>query len=161
MAPPSRGAALIAGAVAILVSPAIVRAQDAPPAAASAGVDGSPVIVGEEAALAKDLANPVAALISVPFQTNFESQIGPLRDGNRTTINIQPVVPISLNADWNLISRTIVPVVTQSNIAPGAGSQFGLSDTVQSLFLSPAKGGEPDLGRRPGHVCCPPGPAPS
>ncbi len=137
----SRAAALAAGAVLALLAPTIAFADDAAPSAAPSAGDESPAVVGEEAALAKELANPVAALISVPFQTNFESQIGPLREGNRTTINIQPVVPISLNSDWNLISRTIVPVVTQSNIAPGAGNQFGLSDTVQSLFLSPAKGG--------------------
>ncbi|MBC7521744.1 MAG: transporter, partial [Sandarakinorhabdus sp.] len=50
-----------------------------------------------------------------------------------------PVIPISLNADWNLISRTIVPLVWQNNIAPGSGSQFGLGDTVQRLFFSPAQ----------------------
>ncbi len=87
--------------------------------------------------LAKKLANPVAALISVPFQLNYDTDIGSADDGERWTLNIQPVVPISLNADWNLISRTIVPVIDQSDIFPGAGSQFGIGDTVQSLFLSP------------------------
>lgn len=53
--------------------------------------------------------------------------------------NIQPVVPIPRNRDWNLISRTIVPVVWQNDIFPGAGNQFGLSGTVQALFLSPAR----------------------
>jgi len=52
-------------------------------------------------------------------------------------INVQPVVPVSLNEDWNLISRTIVPIVAQDDILPGAGDQFGLSDTVQSFFFSP------------------------
>lgn len=87
--------------------------------------------------LAKKLANPVAALISVPLQLNYDAGIGPADDGERWTLNVQPVVPISLNADWNLISRTIVPVIDQSDIVPGAGSQFGIGDTVQSLFLSP------------------------
>ena len=96
----------------------------------------------DAAALALQLANPVAALISVPMQTNFDGDIGPLvggeRRGERISLNIQPVIPFRLNKDWNLISRTIVPVVWQNNIVPGAGSQFGLSDTVQSLFFSPA-----------------------
>jgi len=87
--------------------------------------------------LAKKLANPVAALISVPFQLNYDRDIGPLDDGERYTLNVQPVIPVSLNDDWNLISRTIVPVVNQDDIFPGAGSQFGIGDAVQSLFFSP------------------------
>jgi hypothetical protein len=96
----------------------------------------------DAAALALKLANPVAALISVPLQTNFDGAIGPLvgdeRQGERITLNVQPVVPFRLNSEWNLISRTILPIVWQNNIVPGAGSQFGLGDTVQSLFFSPA-----------------------
>lgn len=96
----------------------------------------------DAAALALQLANPVAALISVPLQFNFDGDIGPLvgdeRQGERITLNVQPVVPIRLNSEWNMISRTILPIVWQNNIVPGAGSQFGLSDTVQSLFFSPA-----------------------
>lgn len=87
--------------------------------------------------LAKALANPIAAMISVPFQMNWDDDIGPVEAGNRFTTNIQPVVPISINEDWNLISRTILPVVHQSDIYPGAGSQTGTGDTVQSLFFSP------------------------
>ncbi len=88
--------------------------------------------------LAKKLANPVASLISVPFQWNYDGRIGPLDKGSRQTLNIQPVIPIPLNADWNLISRTIVPLIRQTDIFPGAGSQAGVGDIVQSLFLSPA-----------------------
>jgi hypothetical protein len=89
--------------------------------------------------LAKALANPVASMISVPFQMNWDRNIGPDEDGRRFTMNIQPVIPFELNRDWNLISRTIVPVIDQSDIFPGAGDQFGLGDTVASLFLSPKK----------------------
>jgi hypothetical protein len=73
--------------------------------------------------LAKELANPISSLISVPFQYNYQQSIGPARDGT--------------NADWNLISRTIVPVTGQNDIFPGSGHQFGLGDTLQSFFFSP------------------------
>ncbi len=91
----------------------------------------------DAAALAKKLSNPVAALISVPLQLNYDHDIGPTDDGDKWTLNIQPVVPIELNKDWNVISRTILPVVYQDDIAPGAGSQFGIGDVVQNLFFSP------------------------
>ena len=87
--------------------------------------------------LAKQLANPVAALISVPFQLNYDENIGSDDAGDRWLLNIQPVVPISIAEDWNLISRTIVPVVWQDEVFPGAGSQSGIGDIVQSLFFSP------------------------
>ncbi|WP_421696693.1 transporter [Aestuariivirga sp.] len=89
--------------------------------------------------LAKQLANPVADLISVPFQGNYNSGLGPAEDGNQTYINVQPVIPFTLNKDWNLISRTILPVITQDDIFPGAGSQFGVGNTQQSLFFSPSQ----------------------
>jgi hypothetical protein len=90
-----------------------------------------------DAGLAQKLANPVAALISVPFQFNYDDGIGPVDDGSRSVLNVQPVIPFSLGEDWNIISRTIVPLIDQSDIFPGAGSQSGLGDTIQSLFLSP------------------------
>jgi hypothetical protein len=89
--------------------------------------------------LAKQLSNPLAALISVPIQVNYDRGIGPLKDGEKVLTNVQPVIPISLNEDWNLISRTIVPVVWQDEIFPGAGDQFGLGNITQSLFFSPSK----------------------
>ena len=85
--------------------------------------------------LAKKLANPVASLISVPFQFNWDGGYGP-QDGWKGFVNIQPVVPIDLNENWNLISRTILPVAWQDDVVPGT-EQFGLGDVVQSLFLSP------------------------
>ena len=81
----------------------------------------------------------MAALISVPFQGNYNSGIGPAEEGEQYLMNVQPVIPFSLNDDWNLISRTIVPVISQDEIFPGAHGQLGLGNTVQSLFFSPAK----------------------
>ncbi len=89
--------------------------------------------------LAKELANPIASLISVPFQLDYNSNIGPDDNGDRYVLNIQPVIPISLNEEWNIISRTIVPVVTQNDIFPGAGSQSGVGDILQSAFFSPKR----------------------
>ncbi len=87
--------------------------------------------------LAMQLSNPVASLVSVPFQFNVDTDVGPDDSGDRFLLNIQPVVPFSYNDDWNLISRTILPVVAQDDIFPGAGDQTGTGDTVQSLFFSP------------------------
>ena len=87
--------------------------------------------------LAKKLSNPVASLISVPFQYNYDENIGPNDDGDRHTLNFQPVMPFDLNEDWNLISRTILPIIDQTNIAPRSGNQTGTGDIVQSLFFSP------------------------
>ncbi|SOD50558.1 transporter [Pseudoxanthomonas wuyuanensis] len=88
-------------------------------------------------ALAKQLANPIASLVSVPLQLNYDGGIGPFDDGAKFTLNVQPVIPVSIGEDWNMISRTIIPVASQWDVFPGAGSQFGLGDTVQSLFFSP------------------------
>jgi hypothetical protein len=90
--------------------------------------------------LAKKLSNPVASLISVPFQFNWDQGYGP-DDGDKAYVNVQPVIPFSLSDDWNLISRTILPIAYQNDIAGPSGDQFGLGDTTQSLFLSPAKPG--------------------
>src|SRR6266513_5775969 len=99
--------------------------------------------------LAKQLANPISSLISVPFQANEDFGYGPSHNGYKFTLNIQPVIPISLTKDWNLILRTIVPVVSQHdlfyvenipkslNLPAQNRSQDGLSDTTQSFFFSP------------------------
>ena len=89
--------------------------------------------------LAKKLSNPVAALISVPLQFNYDEGFGPNREGHKTYVNFQPVVPMSLNADWNVISRTIVPFSYVGGVFPE--DVFGIGDTAQSFFFSPKDSG--------------------
>ncbi len=92
----------------------------------------------QAAELAKQLSNPVASLISVPMQANWDFGIGP-NDATRFTLNVQPVIPISLNDDVNLIIRTIMPVIDAESPAPGIADASGLGDITQSFFFSPKK----------------------
>jgi hypothetical protein len=87
--------------------------------------------------MARQVANPIASLTSVPVQFNDEYEAGVNGDGHRLRINVQPVIPISIGEDWNLISRTIVPIIRQEDMFPGTGRQSGIGDTTQSLFFSP------------------------
>jgi hypothetical protein len=89
-----------------------------------------------EAELAKKLSNPVANLISAPIQFNHDDGLGP-RNAGRNITNIQPVIPIDLNAEANIISRTILPVVNYQSTAPGNNGASGIGDTLQSFFYSP------------------------
>lgn len=93
----------------------------------------------KNAELAQKLTNPVADLISVPFQFNWNGRIGPVNKGQTAYMNLQPVIPIHLNENWNVIARTVAPVVWQTSIFPGAGTQTGLGNIEQSFFLSPVK----------------------
>jgi hypothetical protein len=90
-----------------------------------------------DADLAQQLSNPIADLITVPVQMNFDYDIGPRDDGFKLQTNIQPVIPFAVNNDWNLITRTIMPVIYQDDIFPSTGSDFGLGDINMSLFFSP------------------------
>jgi hypothetical protein len=90
-----------------------------------------------EKKLAMQLANPIASLISLPIQANFDEGFGPdHKDGKKWQINVQPVIPISISEDWNLISRTIVPLIDMNDM-PAIGSESGVGDITQSLFFSP------------------------
>jgi hypothetical protein len=93
--------------------------------------------------LAKKLSNPIANLVSVPFQYNYNEGFGD-GQGQQNYINIQPVIPISLGENWNMISRTILPVVNNTGFYPDAPDQTGLGNITQSFFFSPkqpTKGG--------------------
>ena len=87
--------------------------------------------------LSKLAQNPVGNLISVPFQNNTNLNYGPEK-GTQNILNIQPVYPIEMNKDWNLITRTIIPLIWQPGFVPGQGTEFGLGDIQFSGFLSPS-----------------------
>lgn len=89
--------------------------------------------------LSKKLANPVASMISVPMQGNFEFGGGPHRNGFASTTNIQPVIPLPLNDDWNLIVRTVLPVIHRDRYGVADGT--GLGDITQSFFFTPRNSG--------------------
>lgn len=98
--------------------------------------------------LAKQLQNPIASLISVPFQGNMDFGVGPY-DGTRFTLNIQPVIPISISDNWNLIGRVILPFISQSDVYFDS-NQTGLGDAVVSSFSHQGTHQRRDnLGSRP------------
>lgn len=91
--------------------------------------------------LAKLAQNPVGNMVSVPFQNNTNFNWGPEK-GTQNILNIQPVYPISVNADWNIITRTILPVIWNPSMGPDTGSKSGLGNLQISGFLSPANPGQ-------------------
>jgi hypothetical protein len=109
------------------------------PAAAEDAVDGARKEVDTEA-LARAAQNPVADMVSIPFQDNIGFGYGPGNKGTQNVLNIQPVIPLHVTEDWNVITRTILPIVSQPSFTGGAGTT-GLGDLTITAFLSPAKPG--------------------
>ena len=91
--------------------------------------------------LAKATQNPLASMISLPFQNNTNFGIGP-DDDTQNILNIQPVWPFSLNEDWNFITRTIIPVISQPGVAPGESRTNGLGDVTLTGWVSPKNSGK-------------------
>ena len=104
------------------------------------GVSGA-ALGDDTEALAKAAQNPIAAMISLPFQNNTTLNAGPEKQ-TQNVLNIQPVIPVKLDDDWNLITRTIVPVIPQPGFVPGEDRVNGIGDTQVELFVSPSKPGK-------------------
>lgn len=86
--------------------------------------------------LAEKLNNPIAALISVPFQYNYDSHVG-TQKGEKNTLKIQPVIPFQINDDTNIISRSIIPLIEQHNTTSEHNTEKAVGDITQSFFYSP------------------------
>ena len=104
----------------------------------SSGQEPKPGVAAESADLAKKLSNPISDLVSVPFQFNWEQNVGPGKQ-TRFILNVQPVMPFAMNKDWNLIARVIVPLVSQPALSENTAPTFGVSDVQTSFFFSPSK----------------------
>ena len=90
-----------------------------------------------EDSLSKKLANPLAAWINVPTQINYDDDLGVGGDGSVLQINVQPVIPFQLNDEWNLITRTIIPIIHIEDITRRGDDETGLGDILESMFFSP------------------------
>jgi len=120
-------------------------------ASAATAYEGDGVVEsGESKAeeLRRAAQNPMADLMSLPFQNNTNFEFGPLEKTQNVT-NIQPVIPFRLTDDWLLISRTIAPLIYQPEFFDGQGSEFGLGDITQSLFIGPTQPGDLIWGAGP------------
>jgi hypothetical protein len=127
-------AAFVVLAPSTLIAQALASSASTVDSAASPKPDTAET--NDSAELAQKLTNPLAALISIPIQNWFDFNLGPNKDGFRYTTEAQPVYPMQISKDWNLISRTTIPIVYQQNFY-GRTTQSGLSDSTESLFLSP------------------------
>jgi hypothetical protein len=129
-----------------LLAAGIAQAETAPAA---------PTVTPQQPAemdLAKKAQNPISNMISLPFQNNINTGIGP-NDETQNILNIQPVLPFSLNDDWNLITRTILPVISQPDVLTGGnGRKDGLGDLNFTSFFSPADSGKVIWGVGPTFV---------
>ena len=137
----------ILAAAVFLVSTVPLFAQDTPigPEGTQLATQETPAAATNSDALRNAAQNPIASLISVPIQENFNFNIGPA-DRTQNVLNIQPVIPLKVSKDWNLIVRWITPVIYQPvSVAQETGPTvqttgvYGLGDMNPSFFFSPSK----------------------
>ena len=107
-----------------------------------------PACAQESSEMDKQVQNPIARLISVPVENDFNPQTG-INKEDSYVLQFKPVVPFKLSDDWNLITRTIIPVIQVPELAPGLQGTTGLGDVQTSLFLSPVKAGSVIWGAGP------------
>lgn len=91
--------------------------------------------------LAKEARNPIADLVNIPLENDFYLNTGE----NRATayvLNIQPVIPFHLGGDWNLITRTIIPIASAPALSPGMGAVTGMGDINPTFFIAPKSNAE-------------------
>jgi hypothetical protein len=117
---------VLASSIALITGDCGVSLADQPAPRADHGED-----------LVEQAENPISRLFSVPFQSNLNFGVGPGRD-LQYVLNVQPVLPMSLAEDWNLIHRPIIPIIAQPELTVGQGGAFGLGDVQYQLYLSPA-----------------------
>jgi hypothetical protein len=108
--------------------------------AATFAIQATAATEAETHALAKASQNPVASLISVPFENNFNGEYGS-DNSKQNVLNVKPVMPVQIGENWNLINRTIIPLVSQPGTPGGPNRQNGLGDTTYQAFISPSKPG--------------------
>ena len=139
-----KGSELVAGALALCaccLSPAHAQEADAPDDGAAKveqarKVDHDTVRKANEDDIAKELENPIGNLTILPFENYTNFQVGPNK-GTQNILEFEPVVPVHLNADWNLISRAIIPVVWNPDLSPFPSVPQAFAPTDFSAFLSP------------------------
>jgi len=97
----------------------------------------SPAGADELFELAKKVANPLADLATAPLLYNWDQKLGTEEQGTSNYVRFQPVLPLHVNDDWNVITRLYMPVIEQQDVSPGSGTQTGLADVNLSFFVSP------------------------
>jgi hypothetical protein len=108
---------------------------------ATVTVNAQETAATDDESLAKAAQNPIASMISLPFQNNTNFNWGP-QEGTQNVLNVQPVWPFKINDNWNLVTRTIIPIVTVPGVLPGQGSTTGLGDTTVTGFFVPNGSGD-------------------
>jgi len=138
----------------LLLFTARLIAQDTPIGASGTQVaaEETPAAATNADALRKAAQNPIASLISVPVQNNNNFGIGP--DGRvQDILNVQPVIPVRVGQNWNLVSRIITPIIYQPTVSqPINQGAYGFGDLSPTFFLSPAKPGKLIWGAGPAVV---------